>query len=32
MDFTSTSHLFQALFVIAAVFIFFMGFNSGNRM
>lgn len=31
MDFTNTSHLFQALFIIAGVFIAFMGFNAGNR-
>lgn len=31
MDFNNVSHLFQAIFVILGVVVFFMGFNAGNR-
>jgi ammonia channel protein AmtB len=32
VDWTSTNHLLQALLVVAAVFITWMGFNAGNRL
>lgn len=32
MDFNNVSHLFQAIFVILGVALFFMGFNAGNKI
>jgi len=32
MDFNNVGQLFQALFVILAVVLFFMGFNAGNKL
>jgi hypothetical protein len=32
MDFNNVSHLFQAIFVILAVVVFFMGFKAGDKV
>ena len=32
MDFNNVSHLFQAIYVILGVLVFFMGFKAGDRI